>query len=160
MNRKEQFLEAVRILAPGDAFALRAASGIPENRLPAFPGGVALEFVSAIERLKGLGRCTVDAARPRRCGGAAVPRPTCRSRATLGQYETAGVVENLTGNLKLHDALRVKAAEYWLKLGEPAQAILELQGLPGDLQKHTWVVRVSLAALRAIRESREILVQE
>jgi hypothetical protein len=160
MNKKQKFLKAVRILASDDPFVLRTVRRIPEERLPAFPGGVALEFVAMSERLRGKTGCTGDRVRLRRRCGAGWSRLNCRTRATLLQYETTGVVQGPGGNLRLRAALRVKAAEYWLKLGEPAQAIMELQGLAEELRKNPWVLRISLSAMRAIRENAEMLVQE
>jgi hypothetical protein len=60
----------------------------------------------------------------------------------------------------LKQALRVKSAEYWLKLGEPAQALMELERLPEQAQKHPWALRVQLSAVRVVREMNEIAVQE
>ena len=53
MNRKQMFLQAVQILAPGDEFILQAAQLVREEVLPARPGGAALEFVAAMERVRG-----------------------------------------------------------------------------------------------------------
>ena len=50
--------------------------------------------------------------------------------------------------------------EYWLKLGKPAEAVLELGGLAEGLRRHPWVVRVAVSAMRAIRENEEATVQE
>jgi hypothetical protein len=51
-NKKQQFLNAVRILAPNDSFILQLASRFDEASLPQFPGGVALKFVVAIQSLR------------------------------------------------------------------------------------------------------------
>ena len=51
-NKKQQFLNAVRILAPNDSFILNLASRFDEASLPQFPGGVALKFVVAIQSLR------------------------------------------------------------------------------------------------------------
>ncbi len=50
MNRKQQFLQAVQILAPNDQFIYDAAQRIPEEVLPIAPGGVALELVVAMQQ--------------------------------------------------------------------------------------------------------------
>ena len=50
MKRMQQFLKAVRILAPGDKFILQAAQRAPEEHLPARPGGAALELVVALQK--------------------------------------------------------------------------------------------------------------
>jgi hypothetical protein len=52
MKRKQQFLEAVQLLAPDDALIISIARRIAEESLPQFPGGAALEFVTAIQSLK------------------------------------------------------------------------------------------------------------
>jgi hypothetical protein len=49
--KKERFLDAVRILAPGDTLMLLLARRVPDAELPEYPGGAALDFVS---RLQGL----------------------------------------------------------------------------------------------------------
>jgi hypothetical protein len=61
--------------------------------------------------------------------------------------------------LPINDAIQIKAAEYWLKLGEADKALRELENLP-----HTWnhpsAVRVRVAAMGMLRERREVTVQE
>jgi hypothetical protein len=106
-NKKEQFLEAVRILAPGNELFLKLAMRVNEAELPQHPGGVALEFVAALEKLSGCGvaeasycgrakgRCVSEdtrAERKARWGRsrARMPRRGCRSRA-LAAGETPGV---------------------------------------------------------------------
>ena len=54
--------------------------------------------------------------------------------------------------LPLRQALRVKSAEYWLKLGDAQQASLELEELPEKLRNHRWVLRIQLAAIYAMRQ--------
>jgi hypothetical protein len=45
-------------------------------------------------------------------------------------------------NLSMKDALRVKSAEMWLRLGEPFQAFQELQRLTRRAWRHPWTERV------------------
>ncbi len=52
--------------------------------------------------------------------------------------------------LRLRDALRVKSAELWLEVGEPTEALLELQRLTKRAWKHPWAVRVFESATEAI----------
>jgi hypothetical protein len=52
MKRKQHFLRAVQILAPGDSFTLKAAQRIPEESLPVYPGGAALELVVTLQKLR------------------------------------------------------------------------------------------------------------
>jgi hypothetical protein len=44
--------------------------------------------------------------------------------------------------LPLRDALRVRSAELWLLLGEPVQALLELQKVTKRAWKDPWTVQV------------------
>jgi len=53
-------------------------------------------------------------------------------------------------NLSLTDALRVKSAEMWLRLGEPGSALLELQRLKRRAWKHPWTERVLWQAAQLI----------
>ena len=53
--------------------------------------------------------------------------------------------------IALPEAIRVKSAEFWLKLGYPIQALLELQRLPPLGRKHPWASRVFVTALRTAR---------
>lgn len=45
-------MQALQFLAPGDPFIYQAAQRIPGERLPAFPGGAALELVAAFQKLR------------------------------------------------------------------------------------------------------------
>lgn len=55
--------------------------------------------------------------------------------------------------LPLGAALRVKSAEYWLELGEPAQAMKELECLPSATRRHPWVIKTLVNAIGALRRS-------
>jgi hypothetical protein len=44
--------------------------------------------------------------------------------------------------IDLRDALRVRSAEFWLKLGQPAPALLELEQLSRGAQSHPWASEV------------------
>jgi hypothetical protein len=50
-NKKVQFIRAVRLLAPRNSQILKFAMRVSEEGLPSFPGGAALEFVAAFEKL-------------------------------------------------------------------------------------------------------------
>ena len=52
--------------------------------------------------------------------------------------------------LPLPDALRLMSAELWLRLGEPVQALLELQRLTKAAAKHPWRERVFQMARKAV----------
>ena len=50
-------------------------------------------------------------------------------------------MKELQEKLVLRDALRVRSAEMWLRLGETAQALLELQKLPKRAQQNPLVAK-------------------
>jgi hypothetical protein len=51
--------------------------------------------------------------------------------------------------IQLWHATRVKSAEYWLELGLPMQALIELQELPAEALRHPWACAVLRNAFRA-----------
>ena len=53
MNKKQKFIQAVRILAPDNNLIIELAHRVSEHDLPTCPGGAALEFVAALTRLTG-----------------------------------------------------------------------------------------------------------
>ena len=55
--------------------------------------------------------------------------------------------------------MRVRSAEYWLKLGKPPEALAELQKLSADARKHPLAIKVYLRASRAARQMHETAVQ-
>jgi hypothetical protein len=54
--------------------------------------------------------------------------------------------------LSLSHGIRIKSVEYWLKLGEPDQALRELEALPSRAWNHPIAVKARIAALSAIKE--------
>jgi len=48
MNKKQKFIQAVRILAPDNNLIIELAHRVREDDLPTCPGGAALEFVAAL----------------------------------------------------------------------------------------------------------------
>jgi hypothetical protein len=66
---------------------------------------------------------------------------------------------SLHGHLSLPHALRVKSAEYWLRLGEADQAIRELEDLPKTAWDHQAAVKVRVAALDALGQKTGAIVQ-
>ena len=71
-----------------------------------------------------------------------------------------GVAQSGKGrNLTIQDALQIKAAEYWLKLGEPDQALRERESLPAKIWKCGWALKTRIAAMGALRERDEMMVQ-
>jgi len=53
MNKKQKFIQAVRILAPDNNFIIELAHRVREDDLPTCPGGAALEFVAALSGITG-----------------------------------------------------------------------------------------------------------
>jgi hypothetical protein len=58
--------------------------------------------------------------------------------------------------LPINDAIQIKAAEYWLKLGEADQALKELEALPSRIWNHRWALKTRIAAIGALRERDEL----
>ncbi len=48
--------------------------------------------------------------------------------------------------------IRIKSAEYWLKLGEADQALKELEYLPASASSHPAALKAVVNALAALRE--------
>ncbi len=61
--------------------------------------------------------------------------------------------------LSLSHALRIKAAEYWLGLGEGREALRELDRLPKCVGGDPRVVKARVAAMRILRERNELEVE-
>ena len=59
----------------------------------------------------------------------------------------------------MQDSLQIKAAEYWLELGEADQALKELESLPSKSWKCGWALRTRIAALGALKGRDEMKVQ-
>ena len=60
--------------------------------------------------------------------------------------------------LPMQDLLQIKAAEYWLKLGEADQALRELEALPSRSWKCGWALKTRIAAMGALRGRDEMHV--
>ena len=186
-------MQVVRILAPGDFFIYQAAQRIPDEKLPLMPGGAALEFVVAMERLKGRisnhgqGRhinfsnsrffsCQErghrghqanrghqrhqrhQSSQCHQCGSRF--KSTEQPKSQLHHCETFETFETFETGLKglpLKDALRIKSAEYWLKLGEPVEASMELKHLSATTRKHPWALRVMVLAVGALLDMGEMV---
>jgi hypothetical protein len=61
--------------------------------------------------------------------------------------------------LPIQDSLQIKAAEYWLKLGEADQALKELEKLPSRIWTHRWALKTRITALGALRGRDEVTAQ-
>jgi len=81
------------------------------------------------------------------------PQPRHDDCESLWKNRRKKCFHNSTGKgrnkTRLEDALLVKSAEYWLKLGEPIQALMELQQLPESKKKDPWVVKIFVSATGA-----------
>jgi hypothetical protein len=51
--------------------------------------------------------------------------------------------------ISLRDAVHIKSAELWLELGQPMEALSELQQLPLRLRKHPKAMRVCRSVYQA-----------
>ena len=135
-DRKSKFLSAVQILAPHDQFIHKAAQRIPAEQLSAYPGAAALEFVVAVQKLR-------------------QPLQDLQIRATKNKQRSGSVG---LAKLPISDALRIKGAEYWLKLGEADEALRELERLPGLTWKHPAALKARIAALGMLRENNQTAI--
>jgi hypothetical protein len=61
--------------------------------------------------------------------------------------------------MPIHEAIQIKAAEYWLKLGEADQALRELEGLTLRTRKCGWALKTRIAAMGALRGRDEVTAQ-
>jgi hypothetical protein len=61
--------------------------------------------------------------------------------------------------LPIQDSLQIKAAEYWLKLGEADEALKELEALPSRSWTCGWALKTRIAAMGVLRERDEIAAQ-
>ena len=59
-------------------------------------------------------------------------------------------MRTLPESIPLRTAVRVKSAELWLKLGEPMQALRELQRLSYRDRRHPWAMKVCRSVYRAV----------
>ena len=71
----------------------------------------------------------------------------------------SGVAQPVKGRpLAIYDAIQIKAAEYWLKLGEADQALRELEALPSRIWDHGWALKTRIAAIGVLRKRDEIVL--
>jgi hypothetical protein len=61
--------------------------------------------------------------------------------------------------LPINDALQIKAAEYWLKLGDADQALKELEALPSRIWRCSLAIKIRIAAIGMLREPDELTVR-
>jgi hypothetical protein len=60
--------------------------------------------------------------------------------------------------LPINDAIQIKAAECWLRLGEADRALRELESLPHKAWSHPSAVRVRVAAIEMLKGQSEMAV--
>jgi hypothetical protein len=142
--RKQRFMRAIRILAPGDQLIYQIAQRIPEEKLPAFPGGAILEFVAAFQELRNSINLPIKS-NTRRSGR---HKPGCHQAIPSKD------------RLPLSHALRVRSAEYWLRLGDADQALRELEALPKSAWNHPSAVETRVAAVGALQEKTGAIARE
>lgn len=58
-------------------------------------------------------------------------------------------MRTITSEIPFRDALHLKSAELWLRLGERGQALLELTHLTEAVRSHPWTVRTLRAICRS-----------
>ena len=66
------------------------------------------------------------------------------------------VPDNAQVQLPINDAIKIKAAEYWLKLGEADLALRELENLPTKIWECSWALRTRIAAMGVLRERSQV----
>ena len=62
--------------------------------------------------------------------------------------------------LNLQPSLLIKAAEYWLKLGEADQALGELDALPSRFWACGWAMKTRIAAMGVLKKGRDELTAQ
>jgi len=85
---------------------------------------------------------------PRRCPTPPVKIARMKTKIMQVQIE---VPDNAQVQLPINDALPIKAAEYWLKLGEADLALRELENLPTKIWKCSWALKTRIAAMGMLR---------
>jgi hypothetical protein len=74
---------------------------------------------------------------------------------TVGLGDSGGLVsfpDRDAPKQVLEDALHFRSAEYWLKLGHPTEALAELEALSVGARQQVSVLKLQVAAMRAVRE--------
>jgi hypothetical protein len=61
---------------------------------------------------------------------------------SYGEIAASNRVKAGEDDMRLNEGLRIKSAEYWLKLGQPLPALLELQRLPKRARRRPWAKQV------------------
>jgi len=62
--------------------------------------------------------------------------------------------------LAINAALQIKAAEYWLKLGQADEALRELENLPHNTWNHASAIKARIRAMGALREQSDLAIRE
>ena len=97
---------------------------------------------------------------PRRCPTPSATIPCMKIEIEFMQTEVQVPVQFTpqpnTPHLPINEALQIKAAEYWLKLGEADEALRELESLPQRTWNNPAAVKVRVAAIGVLRERSEV----
>ena len=128
MNSERQPLDLNKILLPNRRYVIQTTRRQWSTPRLRSVGKAMLEFLAAKLRFK---------------------KPRSRPLSIADANQRA---EAIHPGLSLSHALRVKSAEYWLLLGEPFEALAELQMLPDPVKRDPWVVKVMVYAAGALRE--------
>ena len=67
---------------------------------------------------------------------------------------------NLQEAPPLKTSLLIKAAEYWLQLGEADQALRELDALPSRFWACGWAMKTRIAAMGVLKKGRDELTAQ
>jgi hypothetical protein len=123
MNRKENLLQTQRVGAPRNRHSLE-------------------KDLKVINSNDEAGEAFAD-----------LPAMPCKSRfkSRCGSVQRSGFACNLT-LIPMDQAMRIKSAELWLRLGEPLEALGDIESLPQSLRRHSWVHKLHSSAMRAARD--------
>jgi len=138
MKKKNRFMHAVEILAPGDQFIHQVAQRIPVEELPNFPGAAALEFVVAVQKLR------------EPLNAIEFQAPTDQERSNF--HEPTSTQDQLS----IPHAVRIQSAKSWLELGQADEALRELEALPMKAWNHSLAVQARVAAIGALNERNQV----
>ena len=83
-----------------------------------------------------------------------LPLWPCRHRFKFlhGNVQHSNPAAAAQQEIGLDEAIRIQSAEFWLRLGQPEAALLELKALPEGLQNHPSALKARLLAMHAKRQ--------
>jgi hypothetical protein len=83
-----------------------------------------------------------------------------RSTKTAQKWSRTAASNIPCAPVYLNYALHAKSAEFWLRLGEPLEALAELENVPYALRRNGWLHRLHVAARSAARAFHADSIQE